>query len=201
MATPLISDISNDHSELEGIVKLELDEHDLPPPIYVYETEESLDQDPEDEDAAFENLPPHKQRLYNEMVEFQTELHQQGVAGSLRHIIQGQQEQIHPPIPEHIARKEMATTVAAATVTKTEVLQTPKGPIKCITPFLIKEEPSEIHITKIIDAYKKEIPTFLEEPFICTKRDPEDVPESRATTFWMMYQSNRRWIQMRQKSL
>ena len=178
MATPLISDISDDHSEFEGVVKLELDEHDLPPPKYVYETEESSDQDPEDEDTAFEKLPPHKQRLYNKMVEFQTELHQQGVAGSLRCIIQGQQEQIHPLMPEHIAKKEMAIAVATATITKTEVLQTPKGPIKCITSILIKEEPSEIHVTKIIDAYKKETPTISEEAFIHTKRDPENVPES-----------------------
>lgn len=90
----------------------------------------------------------------------------------------GQQEQIHPPIPEHIAKKEMATAVAAATITKTEVLQTPEGPIKCITPILINEEPSDICVTKIIDAYQKEIPTIPEEAFIGTKRDPEDVPES-----------------------
>ena len=28
------------------------------------------DQDPEDEDVVFKDLPPHKQRLYNEMVQF-----------------------------------------------------------------------------------------------------------------------------------
>ena len=150
---------------LENVVKLKPNECELPSPLYVYETEESLDQDPENEDIAFEDLPPHKQRLYNEMVEFQTKLHQQDVAGSLRHIIHGQQEQIHPPMPEHVARKETATTVATATVTKTEVLLTPEGPIKCITLILIKEEPSEIHVTKIINAYKKEIPAIPEELF------------------------------------
>ena len=60
MGTPLISDISDAPFELEGMVMLEPDEHNLPSPICVYETEESLDQDPEDEDTAFENLPPHK---------------------------------------------------------------------------------------------------------------------------------------------
>ena len=53
-------------------------------------TDESTDQDPEDEDIPFEDLPPCKQRLYKKMVQFQTKLHQQGIAGSLRCIIHGQ---------------------------------------------------------------------------------------------------------------
>ena len=80
MATPIISDISNisnKQSELEGVVKLEPDKQELKSLQYVYETAESTDQDPEDEDVAFEDLPPHKQRLYNEMVQFQTKFCQQ----------------------------------------------------------------------------------------------------------------------------
>ena len=57
MATPIISDISDEHSELEGIVKLEPDKQELKSPQYVYKTNESTDQDPEDEDVAFEDLP------------------------------------------------------------------------------------------------------------------------------------------------
>ena len=142
------------------------------------ETDESTNQDPEDEDMAFKDLPPYKQRLYNEMVQFQTELHQQGIAGSLRCIIHRQQEQINPPMLEDVARKEMATAIAASAITKTEILQTPEGPVKCITPILIKEEPSEVHVMKIIDAYTKVLPAIPEDLFHHTKRDPEDVPES-----------------------
>ena len=119
MATPIISNISDEQSELEGVVKLEPDEWELKSPQYDYETDESTDQDPEDEDVAFEDLPPCKQRLYNEMVQFQTELCQQGIAGSWRCIIHEQQEQINPPMPEDIARKEMATAIATSTITKT----------------------------------------------------------------------------------
>ena len=72
----------------------------------------------------------------------------------------------------------MATTTSASVITKTEVLQTPEGPVKCITPILIKEELSEVHVTKIIDAYKKELPVIPEHLFNHTKRDPDDEPES-----------------------
>ena len=34
------------------------------------------DEDPSDEEEAFKQLPPRKQRVYNEMVEFQKELRQ-----------------------------------------------------------------------------------------------------------------------------
>ena len=71
------------------------------------------------------------------------------MAGSLRHIIHAQQEQINPPMPEEIAKREMATATASTSVIKTETTVTPVGPVKCITPILIKEEPSEIYITKI----------------------------------------------------
>ena len=81
-------------------------------------------------------------------------------------------------MPEDIAKKEIATVIAASTITKTEVLQTPEGPVKCITPILIKEQPSEVHVTKIIDAYTKELTAISEDLFHHTKRDPEDVPES-----------------------
>ena len=103
MATPIISDISDEQSEVEGIVKLEPDERELKSLQYVYETDEGTDQDPKDEDVVFKDLPPHKQRLYNEMVQFQTELHEKDIVGSLRCIIHGQQEQINPPMPEEVA--------------------------------------------------------------------------------------------------
>ena len=50
-------------------------------------------------------MSPRKLRVYNEMVEFQKELRQLGMAGSLRHIIHAQEEQINPPMPEEVARK------------------------------------------------------------------------------------------------
>ena len=57
MSTPIISDISDEHSELEGIVKLEPDEKELKSPQYVNETDERTDQDPEDEYMALKDLP------------------------------------------------------------------------------------------------------------------------------------------------
>ena len=57
MVTPIISDISDEQSEVEEVVKLEPDKRELRSPQYVYETDESTDQDPEDEDVAFEDLP------------------------------------------------------------------------------------------------------------------------------------------------
>ena len=63
MSTPQISDISDEceHSEGEGVVKLEIDENQLPNPQFIYKTEEETDEDPMDEDEVFKNLPPRKQ--------------------------------------------------------------------------------------------------------------------------------------------
>ena len=59
----MISDISSDceHSKIEGVVKLEVNEDQLPNPQFIYETDEETDEDPLDEDEVFENLPPRKQ--------------------------------------------------------------------------------------------------------------------------------------------
>ena len=53
--------MSNDyeHSEVEGVVKLEVNEDQLPNPQFIYKTDEETDEDPLDE--VFENLPPRKQ--------------------------------------------------------------------------------------------------------------------------------------------
>ena len=81
---------------MEDVVKLEVDEEKLKTADFVYETEESTDEDPMNEDEAFDVLPSRKKRIYNEMVEFQTAMRQFGLAGSLRRIIHGQQENINP---------------------------------------------------------------------------------------------------------
>ena len=60
---------------------------------------------------------------------------------------------INPPIPEEVARKEMATAIASTTIVKAETTPTAMDPMQRITPILVKDEPSEIHITKIVDAY------------------------------------------------
>ena len=94
------------------------------------------------------------------------------MAGSLRHIIHAQQEQINPPMPEEVARKEMATATASTSVVKAETTSTSMGPVRRITPILIKEEPSEIHITKIVGAYQNELPNEPDHLFIQPKREP-----------------------------
>ena len=63
---------------------MEVNEQHLPPLQYVYQTDETLDEDPSDEEKAFKQFPPRKQRIYNEMVEFQKELRQLSIAGSLK---------------------------------------------------------------------------------------------------------------------
>ena len=75
------------------------------------------------------------------------------MAGSLRCIIHAQQEQINPLCLKEVARKEMATATASITIVKAETTPTSMGPIQRITPILVKEEPLEINITKIVDAY------------------------------------------------
>ena len=72
-------------------------------------------------------MPPRKQRVYKEMVEFQKELRQLSMAGSLRRIIHAQQEQINPPMPEEVARKEMANATASTIVVKAEATSTSMG--------------------------------------------------------------------------
>ena len=160
------------------MVKLKVDGKQLPQLQYVYEMDETTDDDPSDEEEAFKQIPPQKQHIYNEMVEFQKELRQLGMAGSLRHIIHAQQEQINPPMPEEIVKREMATATALTSIVKTEITATPVGPVKCITPILIKGEPSEIYITKIVNAYKSELPTVPDHMLIRTKREPDDPAES-----------------------
>ena len=115
--------------------------------------DETMGEGPTDEEEAFKQMPPQKQCIYNEMVKFQKELRQIKIAGSLRCIIHAQQEQINPPMPEEVAQKEMATATASTHIVKTETTTTTLGPVRGITPILIKEEPSKIHITKIVNAY------------------------------------------------
>ena len=67
-------------------------------------------------------------------------------------------------MPNEVARKEMATATTATSIKKSETIHTSAGPVQHITPILIKE-PSEIHITKIVDAYKNELPAVLEHMF------------------------------------
>ena len=85
--SPLHSSHVDDPSEIEEIVKVEVNEQHLPPLQYVYKTD---DEDPSDEEEAFRQMPPRKQRVYNEMVEFQKELRQLSMTGSLRCIIHAQ---------------------------------------------------------------------------------------------------------------
>ena len=56
-------------------------------PHFIYKTDEETDKGPLDEDEVFKKLPPRKQWIYNEMVEFQKELRQHGLAGSLHRVI------------------------------------------------------------------------------------------------------------------
>ena len=59
--------------ETEEVSKLEVDEEQLPPLQYIYETE-TTDEDFSDEEEAFKQMPPQKQCIYNKMIEFQKEL-------------------------------------------------------------------------------------------------------------------------------
>ena len=153
-------------SEMEEV---EVDERQLLQLQYVYEMDETTDEDPSDEEEAFKQMPPQKQRIYNKMVKFQKELRPLGMAGSLRCIIHAQQEQINPPMPEEVAQKEMAIATVSTHIVKTETTTTALGPVRHITPVLIKEETSEIHITKFFDTYKSELPDVPDHLFIRTK--------------------------------
>ena len=63
------------------------------------------------------------------MVEFQTELRQHGLAGSLHRVIHTQQEKINPPMPNEVAQREMATATAATSIIKSEMIHTSAGPV------------------------------------------------------------------------
>ena len=45
-------------------------------------------------------------------------------------------------MPEEVAQKEMAKAKASTHIVKTETTARALGPVRCITPILIKEEPS-----------------------------------------------------------
>ena len=124
---------------IEDVVKLEVDEQQLKPAEYIYETEEESAEDPFDEDEAFNALSAQKKCVYNKMVKFQTAIREHRLSGSLRRIIHGQQENINPPMPTTVAQKEMATATVATKVIKTECISTSSGPIHRVTPILIKE--------------------------------------------------------------
>ena len=72
----------------------------------------------------------------------------------------------------------MATATAATSVIKSEMIHTSAGPVRCITPIFIKEEPSEIHVAKIVDTYKDELPAVPDHMFQRTKRELDDPAES-----------------------
>ena len=155
---------------VEEVVKLEVDETKLKKVQYIYETDEDSSNDPVNEDEAFEALPARKKHVYNEMVEFQAVMRQFGLAGSLRRIIHGQQENINPPMPEEVARREMATATAVVGIIKTEEVPTSTGPIHRITPILVKQEPSETHVIQDADAFKAQLPEIPEQSFMQEER-------------------------------
>ena len=72
--SPNIMASTQEPVETEEVIKLEVDEEQLPPLQYIYETDETTDEDPSDEEEAFKQMPPQKQCIYNEMIEFQKEL-------------------------------------------------------------------------------------------------------------------------------
>ena len=102
-------------------------------------------------DEAFDALPAWKKCIYNEMVKFQTAIREHRLSSSLRRIIHGQQENISPP--------------------------TSSGPICRVTPILIKEEPSEVHVMQDTNAFKHELPSVLEHLFNQVKREVDN-PEN-----------------------
>ena len=104
------------------------------------------------------------------MVKFQTAIREHRLSSSLRRIIHGQQENINPPMPTTVAQKEMATATVATKIIKTECISTLSGPIHRVTPILIKEEPSEVHIIQDKDAFKHELPSVPEHLFNQVKR-------------------------------
>ena len=82
MSTSQVFDMINDseHLEVEGVIKLNVDEKQLPKLQNIYETDKDTEEDPLDEDDAFEQLPPREQRIYKEMADFQRELRQHRLA-------------------------------------------------------------------------------------------------------------------------
>ena len=60
MSTRQISDMSDEceHSEVEGVVKIEVNEDQLPNPQFIYET----DEEPLDEDEVFKSYPLENNR-------------------------------------------------------------------------------------------------------------------------------------------
>ena len=107
-----------------------MNEDQLPNPQFIYETDEETDEDPLDEDEVFENLPPpQKQQIYNEMVDYQKELRQHGLADSLHRVIHVQQEKINPPMPNDVAQREMVTATTATSIIKSEMIHTSAGPV------------------------------------------------------------------------
>ena len=64
------------------------------------------------------------------------------------------------------------------TLSKTETTATSLGPVRHITPILIKEEPSEIHITKIVNAYKSELPDIPDHLFIKNQMENQMILQS-----------------------
>ena len=110
-------------------MKLEVSEDQLLEPQFIYETYKETDEDPLDEDDIFETLLPRKQRIYNEIVEFQKELRHHGLPGSLHRGIHAQQEKINPPMSNEVALKELATATAVTSIIKSECNHTSAGPI------------------------------------------------------------------------
>ena len=134
---------------------------------------------PLDEDEVFKNLPPRKQCIYNEMVEFQKELRQHGLAGSLHRVLHAQQEKINPPMSIEVAQKEMATATTATSVIKSEMIHTSAGPVWYVLhPFSSKKNCQKYMKLKIVDAYKDELPAIPDHMFQRTKWEPNDPAES-----------------------
>ena len=72
----------------------------------------------------------------------------------------------------------MATATAATEIIKTECIPTSSGPICKVTPILIKEEPSEVHIIQDTNAFKHKLPSVPEHLFNRVKREVDDPANS-----------------------
>ena len=81
-------------------------------------------------------------------------------------------------MPPAVVQKEMATATAATGIVKTECISTSSGPIHKITPIIIKEEPSEVHVIQDMNAFKQELPSVLEHLFNQAKREVDDPASS-----------------------
>ena len=131
-----------------------------------------------DSEADYDELPPYKQVQCDQYEEFHEDFQKEfGEQGSMRRLIWGIVNDIHPGMPEDDAKEEMKTAEAEeGEVTIVDVVLPDGTTRKRITPIFVKTEPDREHTQFYQPKEADTLPFYDEQLAHDLIRGPDDSP-------------------------